>query len=225
MKMKNRLLCASTTLTVLALLVVSGLPGAAQQLPSRQQPADREEERKIAVMPAQELQPELVSVKVPQECERIRPEVQMHDSPDNFKPPGAPVVLNPALTSWLNVHNFPRKGYDDPRINIFFADSFKLRSCRICYATLEVSVRHYQDNWGNDGITVGAAPFNTSPGVILVNAAIWNPTTPNPKTLTYALPAAALNSLLMTGPMPPWLDVVAQDDTDLDYARLSVWYY
>jgi hypothetical protein len=225
-KMKNRLLRASTTLTVLALLVASGLPGAAQQLPSRQQqPADREEERKIAVMPPQELRPEVVAVKVPQECERIRPEVQMHDGPDNFKPPGNPVTLNPALTNWLNAHNFSWKGYDDPRVNIFFADSFRLRSCRVCYATLEVGVRHYQDVWGNDGISIGAAPFDTSPGVRIVNAAVWNPATPNPKTLTFALSAAALNSLLMTGPMPPWLDVAAQDDTDFDYAKLSVWYY
>lgn len=223
--MKNRLLCASKTLTVLVLFVASGLPGIAQQLPARQRPTDREEERKIFELPPREFQPEVVAFRVPRECARIRPEIQVHDGPDNFMSPGTPVTLSPALTNWLNAHNFSRKGYDDARLNIFFADSFRLRSCRVCYATLELRVRHYQDVWTNDGITVGAAPFNTSPGVSLVSAAIWNPTTPNPKTLTYTLPAAALNSLLMTGPMPSWLDVAAQDDTNFDYAKLSVWYY
>jgi hypothetical protein len=224
--MKNRFFRASTTLAVLALLVASGLSGTAQQLLPRQRPTDQQEERRaIEAMPAQEMRPETLYIAVPRECAGIRPEVQMHDRPDNFQPTGDPVTLSPALTTWLNAHNFQRKGYDDPRVNMFFADSFRLRSCRICYATLELRARHYKDVWLNDGITIGAAPFNISPGASLVSAAIWNPQTPNPKPLTYALPVAALNNLLMTGPLPSWLDVAAQDDTDFDYAKLSVWYY
>jgi hypothetical protein len=29
----------------------------------------------------------------------------------------------------------------------------------------------------------------------------------------------------MGSPVPSFLDVIAQEDTDFDYARLSVWYY
>lgn len=223
--MKNQLFRASTTLAVLALLVASGLPGTAQQLPGRQRPTDQQEERKAVEIPTQEMKPETLHVEVPRECERIRPEVQMHDRPDNFKPPGDPVTLSPALKSWLKAHNLSCKGYDDERVNMCFADSFKLRSCRICYATLEVGVQHYQDVWTNDGITIGAAPFNTSPGVTLVSTLIWNPATPNPRPQGYALPTAPLNGLISSGPMPPFLDVYAQDDTNFDYAKLSVWYY
>lgn len=222
--MKSRLFNASVFLAALVLLAATGLPGAAQQLNARKQSAEQQE-RKIAELPTQELNPEALRIAVPRECERIRPEVQTHDVPDNFNPPGAPVALSPDLTNWLNVNNVPRKGFDDKRVNMLFADSFRLRSCRICHATLEIQVRHYKDIWTNDSITIGAAPFNSAPGVKLISTGIWTPPGTNPKVLTYALPVGALNNYLMTGPVPPFLDVVTQDDTDVDYAKLSVWYY
>jgi hypothetical protein len=220
---------------MLVLLVASGLHGSAQQRPSRRPPTEREQERetpteqqherKIAELAVQESDPEALRIAVPQECARIRPDVQIHDAPDNFNPPGAPVTLSTALTNWLNTNNFPRKGYDDRRENTFFADSFRLRNCRVCYATLEVRVRHYTDIWSNDSITVGVAPFYNAPGLKFIHTGLWSPPGPNPKTLTYALPAAALNSFLMSGQMPSTLDVSMQDDTDVDYAKLSVYYH
>ena len=99
-----------------------------------------------------------------------------------------------------------------------FADSFELRSCKVCYATLEVSFRHYQDYWINDRIIVGGAPFNPTTLRVL-DAPIWSSLLPNSVNLT-----APLNSYIFANNVS-FLDVIAQDDTDFDYATLSVWYY
>jgi hypothetical protein len=226
--MKNHLFRASSILAVLSLLVALGVSGTAQQ-PTQPQPREQEQqrlERPIPGLVLQELSPEALQVAVPQACMGIKPVVQIHDVADNFSPPGNPVSLSQALTNFLNANNWPRKGYDDKRTNMFFADSFSLKNCRVCYATLETRVRHYQDVWTNDNITIGAAPFNSSPGIALIYTGLWNPPVPNPKTLTYVLPTTALNSYLFNTPtMPTYLDVIAQDDTDFDYAKLSVWYY
>jgi hypothetical protein len=235
--MKNRLLHASTTLAVLVLLVASDSQGIAQQqtarlLPARPQQEGRtvarpQQERPIIEVQAQPVSAEAARVAVPRECGRTSPEVQTHDVPDKFTPPGSPLSLSPVLTSFLAGHNLTPKGYDDPRVNMVFADSFRLRSCRICYATLEVGVRYSQDLWINDTITAGVAPFNNAPGAIFMYGGLWNQNgaNPNPKSATFALSAAALNQYVMTGSVPSFLDVIAQDDSDFDYAKLSVWYY
>jgi len=226
--MKRHLIRASSILAVLSLLVALGLSGAAQQ-PREQQQSKEQEQRLERPMPGlvlQELSPEALNAAVPPACKGIQPVVEIHDVADKFNAPGNPVSLSPALTNFLNANNLPRKGYDDKRVNIVFADSFRLRNCRVCYATLETRIQHYQDNWTNDTITIGAAPFNSSPGVVLFYTGLWNQLVPNPKPLTYVLPTAALNNYLFTTPtMPTYLDVIAQDDTDFDYAKLSVWYY
>lgn len=219
--MKTHALRASSLLVVLIMLFGLSLSGTAQQ------PTDRSQQEKqpIPELTAQESDPEALRIAMPQACRGIIPVVQTHDVADNFTPPGTPLmpVLSPALASFVSSSQI--KGYDDPRVNRAFADSFKLRNCRVCYATLEVRVKNYnKDLWTNDYITVGVAPFN-SPGIKFIGAGIWNPVGTNPKTLTYALPTAALNSYLSTGSMPSFLDIVAQDDTDFDYIRLSVWYY
>lgn len=227
--MKTHSSRTSSILSALILLVASGVSGTAQQ-PIRQEisgprPAIQQEEQRIPGLASQELTREDLRVAVPRECSGIRPDVQTHDADDKFNPPGNPVTLSPTLTSYLNSLHLTPKGYDDTRVNMVFADSFRLRNCRICYATLEVSARHDRDAWTNDTITVGAAPFTSSPGAILVYAGIWTSPTPNPKLLSFALPTAAMNSYLFSASMPTFLDVIAQDDSDFDYAKLSVWYY
>jgi hypothetical protein len=224
--MKSHPSGASSILPVLILLVASGLTGTAQQPTTTRQQPTAQQEKPLIPEPAElrELNPEALRIAVPRECMGIRPDVQAHDVADTFNPPGAPLTLSSALAAYLS--GKPVKGYDDKRVNMIFADSFKLRNCRVCYATLEVGVRHDQDLWTNDTITVGAAPFTASPGTYFIYSGIWSPPTPNPKTLTFALPTAALNSYLFsTSTVPTSLDVVAQDDTNFDYAKLSVWYY
>lgn len=231
--MKSNLFRASSILAVLILLVALGLSSStAQQPTTRQQQPAQQEEIQIRELAVQELDSETLRIAVPQVCKGIVPVVQTHDVADNFNPAGSPVSLSPALTTFLS--GKPVKGYDDKRINMVFADTFKLRSCRVCYATLEVRVRHQPGLWsptnssyGNDSILAGAAPF-TSLLRFMGPAGIWSADLPNPKTLTLATTSADLNRLntyLGTGPFPPFLDIVAQDDTDFDYAKLSVWYY
>lgn len=226
--MKSRLLCASTTLlTALALLASSSPRGFAQQQPPRQFPTRPQRERPIIEVQAQPVLVEEARIAVPPQCLRANLDVQTHDVADKFAPPGSPVSLSPALASYFTGRNLTPKGYDDPRVNMVFADSFRLRSCRICHATLEVGVRHYGDLWDNDTITSGLPPFTTSSGTIFMYGGIWNPNGPNanPKTATFTLSAAALNQHVMSGPVPSFLDLIAQDDSDFDYAKLSVWYY
>jgi hypothetical protein len=232
--MKIRITRASTLLATLAILAASGLQGVARQQEERRLPAQTpqegrivpQQERPIIEIQAQPAGEEAARVAVPRECMSAKPDVQTHDVPDRFAPPGSGLSLSPTLTSYLAGLNLTPKGYDDPSVNKVFADSFRLRSCRVCYATLEVRVRYLPDAWNNDTITAGVAPFN-SPGTLFMYTGLWSLGGPNPspKTATFALSAAALNQHLMGGPVPSFLDLIAQDDTDFDYAKLSVWYY
>lgn len=192
------------------------LSSTAQQPTTKQQLPAQEETLPIPELKLSQQESGGLPVAVPRECARIKPIVQLHGVADNFTPPGGPVTLSPALASFLNSHNLTPKGYDDPRINKVFADSFKLENCKVCYATLEVRVRHYQDIWSNDTLTVGAAPFAAFPSLLLYNQ-IW----PN-GSHTYVLPANGLSQLIWNN---QGLDVIAQDDTDFDFTKLSVWYY
>jgi hypothetical protein len=212
MNTQRRLSLALAGIVLLGLCLSS----TAQQPKTLEQQPTQEEKLPIPELKLAQQESVVVPVALPRECARIKPDVQMHGVADNFTPPGGPVTLSPALASFLNSHNLTPKGYDDPRINMVFADSFKLGNCKVCYATLEVRVRHYQDIWSNDTLTVGAAPFAAFPARLLYTN-IW----PN-GSHTYVLPANGLSSLIWNN---QGLDVVAQDDTDFDYTRLSVWYY
>lgn len=235
--MKNQHFHASSILSMLLLIVALSSSGIAQEprIRQQQQPAIRQQEQLPAqqekpLVPglaiARELNQEDLRIALPRECRGIRPDVQTHDAADNFNPPGNPVTLSPTLANYLSSLNLIPKGYDDNRFNKVFADSFKLRNCRVCYATLEVRVKYSGDLWNNDTITVGAAPFNSAPGLLLSYSTIWTPPTPNPKTLSFTLPTAALNTYLATtSTMPTFLDLITQDDSDVDQATLSVWYY
>lgn len=214
--MKTNLFRTSSILAVLILLVALGLTSTAQEQISRQQQPAQQQERQILDLPVQQLDAEALRVRVPH-CPKP-PVVQLHGVIDNFNPPGGPVTPSPALTSFLG--NSPIKGYDDPRVNRVFADSFKLEGCNVCYATLEFSVRHYQDIWLNDSMTVGGAPFTNTTPLRVIAPQIWSPVLQSPINIT-----GGLNSYIFTYPTRGFLDVVAQDDTDFDYMKLTVWYY
>jgi hypothetical protein len=192
------------------------LSSTAQQSRTLQQQQPAQEEKLL--IPELKLAQEtaVVPVAVPRECPKSKLDVQIHGVDDNFTPPGGPVTLSPALASFLSGHNLTPKGYDDPRVNMVFADSFKLGNCKVCYATLEVKVRHYQDIWSNDTLTAGAAPFAAFPSLLL-----YTPIWPN-GSHTYVLPANGLSQLIWNN---QGFDVIAQDDSDFDYTKLSVWYY
>jgi hypothetical protein len=212
--MKRHLYRASSILAVFFLLVAFTFSGVAQQTPRQQQPAQQEEPERPELM-VQQIDAETLRVAVPRACAGVRPVVQTHNG-------GTGVTPSAALLSFMGTH--ARKGYNNPAVNTYFGDSFRLQNCRVCYATISANVQHYSDNWSNDGLTVGTAPFGS--GNVFVSGYIWNPPTPNPKTLTWVLNAGLLNTYVTTGSLPPkFLDVYAQDDTDFHSTTLSVWYY
>lgn len=211
--MKSHFFRASSILGALLILVVLSLAGVAQQPTTQQRQPLEQQEPQLQELRVQELTSETLRIAVPRECAGLKPVVQTHTA----------VSLSPALTSYLS--GKPVKGYNNPAVNKFFGDSFKLQSCRVCYATIAVNVEHYGDVWPNDSLTVGVAPFSGS-GSVFASGAIWSPATPNPKTITWALNPGILNTYLMSGSLPPkYVDMVIQDDTNPHSATLSVWYY
>src|SRR5919199_1812133 len=52
----------------------------------------------------------------------------------------------------------PAERADNPAVTPWFADSFRLRNCRVCYAVLQLRARHYGiDNFINDAVIAGLA--------------------------------------------------------------------
>jgi hypothetical protein len=249
-RVRSLLARASLLLAALALTAASGFVGSARQAGgARQRPRQQQEEKLPPELAPQQLGPEVFGGKFPKACEKLEPDVQTHDVNDNFAAPGSAGIFNTALTAYATFINRPIRGYDEGGVDKFFYDSFKLRSCRVCYARLELVLKHdpdpgpvdngFPDNptgksigltdYHNDGITVGGAPFSPAPMTVL-SAAIWPPlnttSSSNPKTMTVALPTNALNNYITYGQTPPQsLDVVIQDDTYVDYITLKVWYF
>jgi len=209
--MKSHVFRATSILAVFLLLVAFSLSGIAQQPTTQQRQPLEQQEPQLPELRVQQLSSETLRIAVPRECAGITPDVQTHNAS-----PSA------ALLAYIGTH--ARKGYNNPAVNTYFGDSFKLHNCRVCYATITAKVQHGGDVWTNDSLTVGVAPFG-GPATVFVSGLIWPPNT-NPTTLTWVVPAVPLTTYLMSGSLPPkYLDVFAQDDTDFHSATLSVWYY
>jgi hypothetical protein len=209
-----------------SILAASALLVSLASFSPAQQPAVEQEAKEIRIpeLAPRDLNPDVLRIAIPRPCSGARPDIQMHGNPGGL-------ALSPSLASFLSSHNISPKGYDNPAINKVFADSFKLRSCRVCYATLEVRFKHGPGaftpggaNFSNDNITVGVTGFTTR---FVSGSPIWTATLPIAKTVTYALvPTATLNNYIFNAPPPaPFVDIVVQDDSEIDYCKLSVWYY
>ena len=212
--MKSHLFRTSSFLAVFALLAAFGLSGSSAQQPTSRPKTTEQEEPQRPELMIRQLDAETLRVAVPPECKGIKPIIQAHNSNTGVSP-------SPALLTFMGSH--ARKGYNNPAVNTYFGDSFRLQNCRVCYATIEAKVQHYADIWNNDSMTVGVAPFGSNN--VFVSGSIWPPNT-NPTTLTWVVPAGLLTTYLTTGSLPPKvLDVYAQDDSDFRSVTLSVWYY
>lgn len=207
--MKRHLFRASLILAAFAVLAASGLSGSKAQQQGNRTKAIEQQEAQMPELRIQQLTAESLRVAVPPMCKK-KPIVQTHNASTGVSP-------SPALLSFLGTH--AQKGYNNPAVNTFFKDSFRLPSCRVCYATIEATVEHYADIWSNDSLTVGVAPFGS--GKVFVSGNFWSPT-PNPKTFTWVVPAGLLSTHLTTASD---VDVFAQDDTNFRSVTLSVWYY
>ena len=138
---------------------------------------------------------------------------------DNLVPPYEPVFKSPALTSI-----FPNtKPFDDPALNKIFAHSFSLKNYKpcegkACQASLLIKVcNNGQDLWSNDKIYVGSAESGKFVSSFYVGT-IWNGNEAKQcKNLNIPLNTSILNGL-------PFLDVVMQDDSTIDYMKLVLNY-
>jgi len=147
----------------------------------------------------------------------------IHGLQDNFAPGPDPTTPSPALAAYLGPLANPAT-YDYNAPNNHFGDSFRICGCKTCGGTLEVRVRHTNstDIGSNDGITVGAAPFN---GPRAVSALVWAAGDPPVKTLTFNLDPGKLAEILCAQkPDSQWLDVYVQDDTTIDYIKLTLYH-
>jgi hypothetical protein len=116
--------------------------------------------------------------------------------------------------------------YDVPVNNGVFGDSFNLQNGRnVCHAVVSFRTRPTGDIPATDGLTIGhvgpgGAPFNIVAQVIDPSA--------GPALKTYALTVAgrALLSAITSAasPLDSILDVFLQDDAEIDFVRLWVWY-
>ena len=151
-----------------------------------------------------------------------RTTVDLEGLQDNFGGPSEPTTPSPALQAYLATHN--GVGYDTAQPNHHVGESFLVCPCEACGAKLEIRVRHTNplDVWNNDNYTVGIAPFASSQNQVIATGQIWNgPGDTAPKTITVALSGQALSKLLC-GSKSQFLDVVVQDDTTVDWMRLTI---
>jgi hypothetical protein len=138
---------------------------------------------------------------------------------DNFASPADPTWAGPALTQYLSTRN--PVGFDVDQVNHYVGQSFPVCACETCSAKLEIRVRiaAQKDTYPNDSYVIGLAPFN--PNQIAATAHIWDDGNLNPKTVTVDLDPKKLSQLLCAN-KSQWLDVIVQDDTVVDWMRLTI---
>ena len=146
---------------------------------------------------------------------------QTIETPDNFTPPGPVPYVSPALTSFLAALPSTQQ-FDENKVDAAFGASFRIDADVVCSVQVDVGVRHgVAGGWTNDGITVGVAPFGSS-NPSFYSAVIWQAKDPSSKVLSFNLPAWQVSNYL-NGTVPP-IDVYLQDDTNVDFIKVS-WTY
>lgn len=155
--------------------------------------------------------------------------------PDLFSGPDDPAYPSPNLVNYMNNQGGGIVDYDVPVHNGRFGDSFNLQNTRsVCYAVIQFRMR--DNGFGdatNDALHIGHVENN---GTFTTVAQVLFLGTPpqTPGVLhTYAFTPNGRNLLsLITGrdnpstntPLDSVLDIYLQDDTEIDFIMLWVWY-
>ena len=141
---------------------------------------------------------------------------------DDFAAPADPVVRSPGLQN----HGRQRTlvGYDTGGRNRHVGDSFRFRGLRgttVCFAVLEARVRYttLDPNTLNDTYAAGIL---SAAGNDYVSGPVWRSGDPKTKTLSIELPRERIAAMLARS--PDWLDVWLQDETIVDWIRLTIVY-
>ena len=138
---------------------------------------------------------------------------------DNFAQPPDPTTQSPALQAYLASVGGPQSQYDTTGCDKKFGGSWRLCTCETCGARLEVRVRRCGSSLdNNDGYHVGVAPFG--PGRSAASGAVWQAGDPTEKTLVINLTRDQLKVLCAN--KAQFLDLYIQDDTIVDWARLTI---
>ncbi len=107
-----------------------------------------------------------------------------------------------------------------------FGDSFNLGGCRVCGAWIQVRARREGEIFDNDtlsfGVSDAALPYN--PVTIAPSFAPMWTGQPSPFTFFRVIQGSTLNPQ-MTSKTSPRIDITSQDDTAIDYSRVTLFYY
>jgi len=147
----------------------------------------------------------------------------LHGKMDSFAPPDDPTSPSAALLTFLGA---TRSQYDTPGCNRHFGDSFPIASClqcKFCGGKVEIHLKPCNDSDPtNDDYVVGVAPFGAANTI--ASGRIWPTGTPAETTLVIDLPADKLNMLFCKGKKrPSTLDVYVEDDTIVDWVRVTIY--
>jgi len=222
----------ASILTVLILLAMPGFNSTARVHRAPQMPPQQAAPRLPGLTSPSKLSQEAPPVQVPENCRHITPDVQRHGGK------GYVIEPSPTLAQYLKNQMGKTKGYGEEAIDKKVVDSFKLKNCRVCHATIEYRASHNGKGWEVDTFVAAIAPFTDGKKYFLTPpykchkgnliGCIWDKSDKKSKTVTLKIEPsalAALNTYLATGPMPTYLDIRGDDDTAFDYVTLRVWYY
>ena len=153
------------------------------------------------------------------------PRTMLLGRPDNFANNGAEMAaVSPALQAWVTSNHLVTKGFDDPREDRAIVGSWALPGCRVCKdVVITLNIRRKKDPGltGNDGITIGAAPFTGANR--LASLQPWMGNSLVAKTVTIVIPMLQFNQFLANQPPGQvWLDFYIQDDTEVDSVQLNI---
>lgn len=141
---------------------------------------------------------------------------------DALNPPFDATYKTPAfLAAFAGI---PFKDFDDKQYDRAVGHSFLLKNIKaceskLCTAQLEIKLCNYgKSKWDNDGLSIGTIE-NGKLNAWAYSVSLWNAQTDNGKCKTITVPINA--NVLST---KPTLDVYVQDDTAVDYIKLTLNY-
>ncbi len=145
---------------------------------------------------------------------------------DDFAlPPDARPPVSARLQRMMAESGMDFRNFDERRDNRPFGLSFALPPVRVCAAQLVVRFRRGSDSPAtfNDALLVGVAPFDKMKETILLWSGVQQ-TTDQARVLDLRQEFFANIQLAYAGEAVAWFDFYLNDDTDIDYAKLTLVY-
>ncbi len=143
---------------------------------------------------------------------------------DSWGAPDDPATPRPALLSYLTgIFGTRVKGYDNANVNHAFGGTFQNLPCGIVSARLDIRLRAECDIPGNDSINLmfNGTNFAWGSSIAALNGGTWNCPTETTISLNLASLPGGFNMLPLLN-ANRFLDIYIQDDTSVDWAKLTV---